>query len=280
MSAAHRFLRACKSSVPACTTAWDYPSALLAETAGMDLILIGDSTAIVALGQPSTIGITLDQMIYHCKSVKVGAKSPFLLGDLPMGSYEVSPQQGVESAIRMVKESQVDGVKLEGGVEMAPTVAAIVKAGITVIGHIGLTPQRACLDDSDNPTYGQTAAAAKSIWDDAVAIQEAGALAIVMEAVAGPVARMVTERLKIPTIGIGCGPNTTAQMALQSELLGYQKTFLESWHKKYTNVGEECVKALRSYKEEVASKSFPNNQTTQDIPEEEQKQIAEVMTSK
>ncbi|KEF62067.1 3-methyl-2-oxobutanoate hydroxymethyltransferase [Exophiala aquamarina CBS 119918] len=200
MGAVNKFLASCQRGVAACTTAWDYPSALLCERAGVDLVLIGDSLAIVALGQDSTNYVTLDEMIYHCKAVTRGAKSPLLLGDMPMGSYEVSNEQAIASALRLIKEGRCDAVKLEGGVTMAAKVRAIVDAGVPVIGHIGLTPQTN-MGGADAGVA--TATQAEDTLKDALALQDAGAFAIVLEAVAGPVAGWITSKLRVPTIGIG-----------------------------------------------------------------------------
>ncbi|ETN38657.1 3-methyl-2-oxobutanoate hydroxymethyltransferase [Cyphellophora europaea CBS 101466] len=273
MAAVKKFYAACEAGPAVCLTAWDYPTGLLAKDAGMDLILIGDSLAITALGLPSTTSITLDELIYHARAVSRAAKAgPFLLGDLPLGSYEITPEQAVASALRLVKEGDVDGVKLEGGKEMAPQVAAITKAGVPVVGHIGLTPQRALATlhtegieglsgaGEARLSFGSTLDSAEMVLDDALALQKAGAVAIVMEAVAAPTARMITEVLKVPTIGIGCGGGTSAQIAVQSEVLGYQRTFLQRWHTKYAEVGDVSLQALRKYKEETRGKQFPTEQ--------------------
>ncbi|KIW81997.1 3-methyl-2-oxobutanoate hydroxymethyltransferase [Fonsecaea pedrosoi CBS 271.37] len=191
--------------------AWDYPTALLCEKAGIDLVLVGDSLTIVALGHDATNYATLDEMIYHCKAVARGAKSPLLLGDMPMGSYEISDEQ----------EGRCDAIKLEGGADMASRVRAIVKAGVPVIGHIGLTPQT---NTSGASADGITAEESENTLKDALALQDAGAFAVVLETVAGPAAEWITSNLKIPTIGIGCGPNTSAQIGVQSELLGYENS--------------------------------------------------------
>ncbi|KIX03570.1 3-methyl-2-oxobutanoate hydroxymethyltransferase [Rhinocladiella mackenziei CBS 650.93] len=261
MAAVTKFRAACKAGVASCITAWDYPTAVLAEEAEIDLILIGDSTGIVALGEKNTQSVTVDEIIYHCKAVARGAQSPFLLGDMPFGSYEASPEQAAASAIRIVKEGRVDGVKLEGGAEMAPQVAAIIKAGIPVIGHIGLTPQRALTASLESAeAFGSTAESAKAVLGDALALQKAGAIALVLEAVASPAAEMITKTLDIPTIGIGCGPTTSAQIALQSELLGYRRSLIPKWHKIYADVGDRSVAALKKYREEVLAKTFPSKE--------------------
>jgi 3-methyl-2-oxobutanoate hydroxymethyltransferase len=204
MAALKAFRTACKSGTAACTTAWDFPSAVLAEESGMDLILIGDSTGVVALGLEDTVGVTLDEIIYHARAVARGAKTPFRLGDLPLGSYEKSPEHAVDSSLRLIKEGKCHGVKLEGGREMAPHVAAITRAGVPVIGHIGLTPQRAlAFADEEGEAFGTSVKSAMEVLEDALALQRAGAVAVVLEAVAGEAARVITRDLGIPTIGIG-----------------------------------------------------------------------------
>ncbi|OAP65771.1 hypothetical protein AYL99_01743 [Fonsecaea erecta] len=267
MGGVKKFLDACQAGVACCTTAWDYPTALLCEKAGIDLVLIGDSLAIVALGQDSTNYATLDEMIYHCKAVARGAKSPLLLGDMPMGTYEVSDEQAATNALRLVKEGRCDAIKLEGGADMASRVKAIVKAGVPVIGHIGLTPQT---NTSGASAYGLTAEESESTLKDALALQEAGAIAVVLEAVAGPAAAWITSKLKMPTIGIGCGPNTSAQITVQSELLGYENSlFAAVWHKKYATVGQTSIEAMKQYKREVAARTFPEAKHGYEMPAEE-----------
>lgn len=280
MSALTRFRHACKSGPAACLTAWDYPTALLADHAGIDLILIGDSTAIVSLGLDSTASITLYEMIYHCRAVSRAVKNAFKLGDLPLGSYEVCAEDAVRSALRLVKEGGVDGVKLEGGREVVGQVRAITNAGVPLVGHIGLMPQRALVvvgdggggdgeEENDRLSFGSTSAGAKVVLEDALALQEAGAIAILMEAVAEETATYVTGQLRVPTIGIGCGNGTSAQMGVQSEVLGYLVTRLGRWHKAYANVGEDSVNALKKYKEECKSRVFPGKEHGYDMKDGE-----------
>ncbi|KAH8807133.1 ketopantoate hydroxymethyltransferase [Xylogone sp. PMI_703] len=277
MAAVKKFRKACQRGVAACITAWDYPTAVLAEESGIDLILIGDSTGIVSLGLDSTTGVTLDELIYHARAVARGAKSPFLLGDLPLGSYEKSPEHAVDSALRMMKEGHVDGVKLEGGREMAAQVAAITRAGIPVIGHIGLTPQRSLTASLDETAaWGETAETANEVLSGALSLQDAGAIALVLEAVASPAAKMITDALRIPTIGIGSGAGCSAQIVLQSEILGYKKSFLQQWHKQYANVGEISVQALKQYKDEVFARKFPASEHEYSMSKEEQEKFRKI----
>ncbi|KAM0424217.1 hypothetical protein ACHAPT_010589 [Fusarium lateritium] len=181
----------------ACVTAWDFPSGLLAETAGIDLVLVGDSLGVTALGYEDTKSVTLDEMVHHTRAVSRAFKTGFLLADLPLGSYEKSTEHAIESAVRLVKEGRAQGVKLEGGCDVSPTIRAISRAGIPVIAHIGLTLQR----DLDASRQGHDASA--ELLSDAKSVQAAGAVAVVLEAVASPAAADITNTLEIPTIGIG-----------------------------------------------------------------------------
>ncbi|KAI8662085.1 3-methyl-2-oxobutanoate hydroxymethyltransferase [Fusarium keratoplasticum] len=183
-----------------CVTAWDFPSGLLAETAGIDLVLVGDSLGITALGYKDTKAVTLDEMVHHTRAVGRAFKTGFLLADLPLGSYEKSTEHAIESAIRLVKEAGAHGVKLEGGCDVSPTIRAISKAGIPVIGHIGLTLQRD-LDASNQVDDSNDACA--GVLADAKSVQDAGAVAVVVEAVASQTAAKITSASGIPTIGIG-----------------------------------------------------------------------------
>lgn len=255
----------------------------------MELILIGDSTAITALGHSSTTGITLDELIYHCRAVSRAAKGgPFILGDLPLGSYEITPEQALASALRLVKEGNVDGVKMEGGKEMAPQVAAITKAGVPVVGHIGLTPQRALTTlntegidgvagaGSAKLSFGSTVESAEMVLDDALALQKAGAVALIMEAVAAPSAKLITEVLKIPTIGIGSGSGTSAQIVVQSEVLGYQRCFLQRWHTQFADIGQQSLDALKKFKDETSGRKFPSNEQSYVMKEGEEKVLGDL----
>ena len=202
-------------------TAHDHPSALLAQSAGTDMILVGDSLAMVALGMPDTSEITLDEMLVFSRAVSRAANRCFVVGDLPMGSYEVSTEQAVASAVRMVKEGRVQAVKLEGGEEMADRVRGIVRAGISVVGHVGLTPQRQHSLGGFR-VQGNSVGKADKLWRDAKAVRDAGAFMVVLEAVPGDVAEAVTERLGVPTIGIGAGKACSGQVLVQVDMLGWR----------------------------------------------------------
>lgn len=261
-------------------TAHDFPSANVADHAGMDMILVGDSLAMVALGMEDTSEVVLDEMILHCRSVARGSKSSFIVGDLPMGSYELSPQQALESAIRMVKEGRVHAVKLEGGTEMAPVIAKITSAGISVLAHIGLTPQRQNALGGFR-VQGKSAAGAVKLLADAVAVQEAGAFAVVLEAVPADVASLVTKKLRIPTIGIGAGNGCSGQVLVQVDMSGYYPPgrFLPKFVKKYGDVWSEAARAIGEYKREVKDRSYPAPEHTYPMPKEEFEEFERLVES-
>ncbi|KAJ0166312.1 3-methyl-2-oxobutanoate hydroxymethyltransferase [Colletotrichum tanaceti] len=251
-------------------TAHDFPSAHVADHAGMDIILVGDSLAMVALGMEDTSEVVVDEMLLHCRSVARATKSAFTVGDLPMGSYEIAPEQALETAIRFVKEGRVQGVKLEGGKEMAPTIRKITSAGIPVLGHVGLTPQRQNSLGGFR-VQGKTSGGALKLLEDALAVQEAGAFAMVVEAVPAEVAALVTEKLSIPTIGIGAGNGCSGQVLVQVDMTGNfpPGRFLPKFVKKYGNVWGESLKAIETYRDEVKSRQYPAPEHTYPISKEE-----------
>lgn len=239
-------------------TAHNYPSALIAQEAGMDIILVGDSLAMVSLGMPDTSEVTLDEMIIHAKAVSRATTRSFTVGDLPMGSYEISPKQALASAIRMVKEGRMQSVKLEGGEEMADTIHKITSAGIPVCGHIGLTPQKQNALGGFR-VQGNTVAKAMRLLKDARAVQDAGAFAMVMECVPQDIAEEVTNALKVPTIGIGAGNKTSGQVLVQIDMLGTRPpdSFMPKFVRKYGDDWTSSLKGIRKYKEEVIDRSYP-----------------------
>lgn len=239
-------------------TAHDFPSAHVAEHAGMDVILVGDSLAMVALGLEDTSSVVLEEMILHCRSVARGAASSFIVGDLPMGSYEVSPEQALQSAIRMIKEGHVHAIKLEGGSEMAPTIAKITGAGIPVLAHIGLTPQRQNSLGGFR-VQGKSVAGALKVLRDAKAVQEAGAFATVVEAVPEKVATLITERLQIPTIGIGAGSGCSGQVLVQVDMSGNfpPGRKVPKFVKQFGDIWGEASRAIEAYRDEVKNRTYP-----------------------
>lgn len=237
-------------------TAYDYPTAKHAESAGIDIVLVGDSVGMVVLGYDTTQPVTMDDMMHHCKAVRRGAPSRFIVGDMPFGSYESGPDEALRNAFRFIKEAGCDAVKLEGGKNRAETVRKLVDCGIAVMGHIGLTPQGVSVLGGFR-AQGRTAVKARAILDDALALQEAGAFGLVIECVPAVVARAVTEALKIPTIGIGAGPHTTGQVLVYHDLLGVDhhphfEKHVPSFCKKYARLGLDINEALVRYKAEVS----------------------------
>lgn len=238
-------------------TAYDYPSALLADRAEIDLVLVGDSLGMVVLGLDSTVPVTMEEMLHHCRAVSRGAKHAFLIGDLPFLSYQVSVSEAVYNAGRFLKESGMDAVKLEGGREQASTVAAIVDAGIPVMGHIGLTPQSVSKLGGYR-VQGRTARAAMTLLDDALALQAAGCFAVVLEAVPAPVAEAITARLRVATIGIGAGAGCNGQVLVYHDMLGMFDRFTPRFVKQYANLNEQILMALSSFRKDVAMGQFPD----------------------
>jgi 3-methyl-2-oxobutanoate hydroxymethyltransferase len=249
-------------------TAYDAPSGRLADKAGVDLILVGDSSGMVVHGRESTVPVTLDEIVFMTQWVTRGAKRPIVVADMPFGSYETSNEQAVANAIRLVKEGGADAVKLERGGTSVARAKAIVDAGIPVMGHVGLTPQTATVLGGFK-AQGRTADRAKQLRDDAVALQEAGCFAVVLEAVPSAVARAVTQALGVPTIGIGAGPDTDGQVLVWHDMLGYYEGHAPRFVKRYADLGETIVDALGRYAEDVRSGAFPEEQHTYKMPAEE-----------
>jgi len=242
-------------------TAYDYPTAKHAENAEMDIVLVGDSVGMVVLGYETTQPVTMEDMLHHCKAVRRGAPSRFIVGDLPFGSYESGPEEALKNAYRLVKEAGVDAVKLEGGKNRAETVRKLVDSGVAVMGHIGLTPQGISVLGGFR-AQGRTAVKARSILDDALALQDAGAFGIVIECVPSIVAKAVTDALKIPVIGIGAGPHTTGQVLVYHDLLGVEhhphfEKHVPKFCKTYAKLGKDIDVALTRFRDEVRNGEFP-----------------------
>ncbi|KAF9352800.1 hypothetical protein BGX26_009428 [Mortierella sp. AD094] len=248
-------------------TAHDFPTGTLVDKAGIDMTLVGDSLAMVALGYTSTSDITLDEMLHHCRAVARGTRSSFLVADMPFGTYETSADQAVNNAVRIMKEGKAEAVKLEGGKEMAPTIARLTQVGIPVLGHIGLTPQRQA-SLGGYKVQGKTAAKAKVMIEDAIALQQAGCYAIVLEAVPEPVARHITNILTIPTIGIGAGAGCSGQVLVQQDMLGLYGR-VPRFCKTYRSLADEIVGALREYSADVKSGAFPAPEHCYPMPQDE-----------
>ncbi|KAJ5669826.1 3-methyl-2-oxobutanoate hydroxymethyltransferase [Penicillium macrosclerotiorum] len=251
-------------------TAHDFPSAHAADVAGMDMVLVGDSLGMVAMGLENTTEVIMEEMLLHCRSVARGAKSAFIVGDLPMGSYEVSPEQAVESSLRLVKEGRVHGVKIEGGEELGPTIKRITQAGIPVVGHVGLTPQRQNALGGFR-VQGKTSTSAMKLLHDALVMQEAGVFMFVLEAMPPEVATLITQKLHVPTIGIGAGNGCSGQVLVQVDMTGNFEPgrFVPKFVKKYADVWGEATQGIAAYREEVKSRAFPSPEYTYPISKEE-----------
>lgn len=249
-------------------TAYDYSGGVLVDQAEIDIILVGDSLAMVMLGHENTVAVTMDEMLHHCRAVARGAKHPFLVGDMPFMSYQVDLAETVRNAGRFLKEAGMDAVKLEGGQDAAAAVEVIVRAGIPVMGHIGLTPQTIS-QLGGFKAQGKTAVAAKRLLDDALILEEAGCFAIVLEAVPAPVAAIISERLRIPTIGIGAGAGCDGQVLVYHDLLGLFDRFTPKFVKQYARVNEVIVSALTTYRDDVLNGRFPADEHTYPMPEAE-----------
>jgi len=249
-------------------TAYDAPSGRIADAAGVDMILVGDSAAMVVLGHDSTVPATMDEMIMLTRAVNRGARRPLVVADMPFGSFQVSDAQALENAIRFVKESGADAVKLEGAGPMLARVRALTGAGIPVMGHIGLTPQTATMLGGFK-AQGRTAAKAAQLYEDALALQGAGCFSIVLEAVPTPVATAITEALEIPTVGIGAGAACDGQVLVWHDLLGLYEGHAPRFVKQYAELAPVIGDAVARYASEVREGAFPEEKHTYSIPEEE-----------
>ena len=249
-------------------TAYDAPSGRLADAAGVDLILVGDSSGMVMHGRESTVPVTLDEILFMTQWVTRGAKRPLVIADMPFGTYEASNEQAIGTAVRLVKEGGADAVKLERGGTSVARAKAIVDAGIAVMGHVGLTPQTATMLGGFK-AQGRTADRAKELIDDALALQEAGCFAVVLEAVPAPVARTATRALGVPTIGIGAGGDTDGQVLVWHDMLGYYEGHAPRFVKRYAELGDAITAALGRFADEVRSGAFPEEQHTYTMPESE-----------
>lgn len=256
-------------------TAYDAPGARFAEDAGIDVILVGDTAAMVVLGHDGTVPVTMDEMVFLTRTVARAARRPIVVGDMPFGSYQVSDEDAVRNAIRFVKEGGADVVKLEGAGPSVSRAHAIVGAGIPVMGHVGLTPQSATMLGGFK-TQGRTASKAAQIVSDARELEAAGCFAIVLEAVPAPVAARITELLSIPTIGIGAGVECDGQVLVYHDLLGLSEGHLPRFVKRYANLSREIRDALEAYAADVRSGAFPEEQHTYAMPDDELQRFLDV----
>lgn len=237
-------------------TAYDWPTALLLDRAGIDVLLVGDSVGNNILGYPDTIPVTMDEMIHHTKAVRRGVKRALLVGDMPFMSYQISGEHAVANAGRFLKEGGAEAVKLEGGAEMADIISLLVRRGIPVMGHIGLTPQRAA-QLGGLKVQGRDEETAQKLLNDAKILEEAGVFSLVLEAVPWALAKLITERVKIPTIGIGAGPYCDGQVLVVTDMIGFSLGISPKFSKRYAHIAEEIERAAKEFLHEVKSGKFP-----------------------
>ena len=254
---------------------YDYPMALLADQAGVDGILVGDSVGMVQLGMKSTVPVTMDEMLHHCKAVMRAVKYALVIGDLPFGSYETSITDAVRSACLLMKKGGVDAIKLEGGKVMAPTVKAIVQAGIPVVGHIGLTPQSAATLGGYK-AQGKDAETARKLLEDAKALEDAGAFMLTVECVPYRLAKVMAEQLSIPVTGCGAGPYVDGQTINLYDLMGLFDRFTPKHAKKYANMADEILRVLETYSREVKEGVFPTEEHSYTISDEDLNQALKI----
>ena len=237
-------------------TAYDFPTARLADEAGVDAILVGDSVAMVVLGHADTLSVTMEEMLHHARAVRRGASRALLIGDMPFMSYQAGEDEAVRNAGRFLKEAGMEAVKLEGGRHVAATARRIVRVGIPVQGHIGLTPQSVNALGGFK-VQGRTAAAARGLLEDALALEDAGCFSIVLEGLPDRVATHITRRLRVPTIGIGAGPGTSGQVLVLHDLLGLFDRFTPRFVKRYAQLGQSVQAAIQAFRTDVETRAFP-----------------------
>jgi 3-methyl-2-oxobutanoate hydroxymethyltransferase len=271
----HLFQQKKEDNIPiTMVTAYDYTSAIIADEAGMDAILVGDSLGMVMLGHGNTLQVTMDMMMYHCKSVSLAAKQAFIIADMPFMSYQISVEEAVKNAGRLVAEGGANAVKLEGGMDFLPVVNAIIRAGIPVMGHLGLTPQ-SVLKLGGFRMQARLADQALKLLDDALCLQEAGCFSIVLESIPANLAGYISRHLEIPTIGIGAGNACDGQVLVWHDLLGLYNDFRPSFVKAYANLRTTINEALQNYQNEVKERTFPTQEHFKEMEESEWKSFLE-----
>jgi 3-methyl-2-oxobutanoate hydroxymethyltransferase len=260
-------------------TSYDFPTAQFAEAAGLDMLLVGDSLGMCVYGFSGTVPVTMDMCIGHCQAVRRGAPNTFIVGDMPFLSYQASDERAILNAGRFLKEAEVDAVKLEGGRRVTSRIQAITDAGINVIGHIGLTPQSSG-QLGGHKAQGRTAEAAKLVVEDALAVQQAGARMLLVEAVPPEVTRYIHSKLDIPVYSIGAGVHCDGQLLIVSDLIGQFQAFTPKFVKKYCNVAEVVTKAMRDYCDEVRTTKFPSADHCYRMIEGEEEKFLSFMSTK
>ncbi|MFQ6021900.1 MAG: 3-methyl-2-oxobutanoate hydroxymethyltransferase [Acidiferrobacterales bacterium] len=276
----HAFrLKKAKGETLTMLTAYDYATSLAVDQAGIDSILVGDSLAMVVLGHDNTLPVTMDDMIHHCKAVARGAQYALLIGDMPFMSYQVSVEEAVRNAGRFLQQGGMDAVKLEGGRERADAIRAIVGSGIPVQGHLGLTPQ-SVHQLGGFRAQAREADTAVRLIEDAQILEEAGCFSIVLESIPARLGRLMSERLEIPTIGIGAGPGCDGQVLVTHDILGLFDRFTPRFVKKYADLYGEMARAITAFKEEVETGVFPAEEHTVDMSEEDWVSLQEWLNEK
>lgn len=259
-------------------TAYDYPFGLMADEAGVDMVLVGDSLGMVVMGLDGTVEVNMEHMIHHIKAVVRGCKRPLVIGDMPFMSYNTSSREAIINAGRLIKEGGCDVVKLEGGIDFASTIEAIVKAGIPVQGHIGLTPQTASALGGFK-MQGKDAKAAKRIIGDAKALEDAGVFSMILEAVPAPLGKLVAEAVSVPVIGIGAGVDVDGQVLVTHDMIGLFDKFVPKFVKQYTKIRPTILSALKAYKDDVKSATFPGPEHSFKMSNETLEQLKKLIKS-
>jgi 3-methyl-2-oxobutanoate hydroxymethyltransferase len=257
-------------------TAYDYPTAQMEEKAGIDIILVGDSIGMTIFGYKSTLPVTMDLLVPHTAAVRKGAPHVFLIGDMPYMTYQISVQEAIRNAGRFMAECDCDAVKLEGGREMLDVIKGLIKATIPVVGHLGLTPQSIAMLGGFK-AQGRDANTALRIIEDARLLEEAGICLLLLEAVPPEVGKVITERAKIPVIGIGAGPHVDGQCMIVHDILGMFEAFTPKFVKKYANIGEQIVKAIKMFGEETRQGVFPGPEHGYTMPKEEVEKLEQML---
>lgn len=262
----------------ACMTAYDYPSGMIADQAGMDLVLVGDSLAMVVLGHEDTLSVTMDEMVHHVRAASRGVKRALLVADMPFMSF-ATVDDALRNAARFFREGGARAVKLEGGIPVVPQIKALTEAGIPVMAHIGLTPQHVAKFGGFK-AQGKTLAAAKALVEDAQAVEEAGAFCLVLEAIPSEVAELITQSVDIPTIGIGAGAVTDGQVLVYHDVLGLFERFTPKFVRQYAQQGNEAVKALKQYVADVRIGRFPGEKNTFYLSDDAAAQVRKIKVKK
>jgi 3-methyl-2-oxobutanoate hydroxymethyltransferase len=260
-------------------TAYDFPSAQVAEEAGVDVVLVGDSGAMTVLGYPSTVPVKTDELLMLAQAVRRGLVTPLMIGDMPFGSYEASNEEAIHNAQRFIKEAGCDAVKIERGGTSVERAAALVGAGIPVMGHVGLTPQTATALGGYR-SQGRTAERALDVLHDALALQDAGCFAIVFEAIPNELTDLIMEHMEIPVIGIGAGPSTDGQVLVYHDLLGINDAFKPKFVKRYAELRQPMVDAVTAYAEEVRTRVFPGPEHAYGVAPEEMERLKEMLAKR